>query len=96
VKRKHPALQDIREVVESKLAQMLATNPIRMDYYRRYQEIIADHNREKVRVTVQATFAELVELAASLDAEQKRGAEEGMTDDELAVFDLLYKENNLA
>jgi type I restriction enzyme R subunit len=30
---------------EAKLAQMLARNPLRMDYYKKYQEIIADYNR---------------------------------------------------
>ena len=64
-----------------------------MDYYKKYQEIIADYNREKDRATVEATFAQLVALAASLDAEQRRAAEEGLTDDELALFDLLSKAN---
>ena len=93
VRRKHAALQDIRDVVEKKLAQMLGRNPMRMDYYKKYQEIIADYNREKDRATVEATFAQLVVLAASLDAEQRRAAEEGLTDDELALFDLLSKAN---
>ncbi len=93
VRRKHLALQDIREVVEKKLAQMLARNPLRMDYYKKYQEIIADYNREKDRATVEATFAELVALAASLDAEQRRAAEEGLSEDELALFDLLFKDS---
>ncbi len=93
VRRKHAALQDIRDVVERKLAQMLARNPLRMDYYKRYQQIIADYNREKDRTSVEATFAQLVELAAQLDAEQRRAAQEGLTDDELALFDLLFKEN---
>ncbi|MGH3431307.1 MAG: type I restriction enzyme endonuclease domain-containing protein, partial [Thermocrispum sp.] len=93
VRRKHAALQDIRDVVEKKLAQMLARNPMRMDYYKKYQEIIADYNREKDRVTVEDTFAELLALANSLDAEQRRAAEEGLSDDELALFDLLFQEN---
>ncbi len=92
VRCKRAALQDIREVVEKKLAQMLASNPMRMDYYKKYQEIIADYNREKDRATVEDTFAKLVELANSLDAEQRRAAEEGLTDDELALFDLLFKD----
>jgi len=91
VRRRHAALQDIREVVEKKLAQMLARNPLRMDYYKKYQEIIADYNREKDRATVEATFAQLVALAATLDAEQRRAAEEGLSEDELALFDLLFK-----
>src|SRR6266478_1668300 len=72
---------------------MLGRNPMRMDYYKKYQEIIADYNREKDRATVEATFAQLVELATSLDAEQQRAAEEGLSDDELALFDLLFREN---
>lgn len=80
-------------MVETKLAQMLARNPMRMDYYKKYQEIIADYNREKDRVTLEETFARLIELANSLDAEQRRAAEEGLSDDELALFDLVFKEN---
>jgi type I restriction enzyme, R subunit len=92
VHRKHAALQDIRDLVEAKLEQMLARNPRRMDYYKKYQEIIADYNRKKDRVTVEETFAKLVELANSLDAEQRRAAEEGLSDDELVLFDLLFNE----
>jgi type I restriction enzyme R subunit len=68
---------------------MLARNPQRMDYYRKYSEIIADYNREKDRVTIEDTFAKLVDLANSLDAEQRRAAEEGLSEEELALFDLL-------
>jgi type I restriction enzyme, R subunit len=92
VHRKHAALQDIRDLVEAKLEQMLARNPGRMDYYKKYQEIIADYNREKDRATVEETFAKLVELANSLDKEQRRAAEEGLSEDELALFDLLFEE----
>jgi len=56
VQHKHAALQDMRDLVEQKLQQMLAHNPMQMDYYKRYQEIIADYNREKDRVTVEETF----------------------------------------
>jgi type I restriction enzyme, R subunit len=93
VQRKHAALQDIRDVVEQKLQQMLARNPMQMDYYKRYQEIIADYNREKDRVTVEETFARLVELAHSLDAEQRRAAEEGLNEDEYVLFQMLFKDN---
>jgi len=93
VKRKATTLQDIRQLVEDKLALMLQRNPLRMDYYKKYSEIIADYNREKDRVTIEETFAKLVELAKSLDVEQRRAAEEGLSEDELALFDLLKKDN---
>jgi type I restriction enzyme R subunit len=91
--RKQTAVQDIRAIIEKKMAQMLAQNPRRMDYYKRYQEIIAEYNREKDRATVEETFARLVELAKSLDAEERRAAQEGLSEDELALFDLLFREN---
>jgi len=92
VRRKHAAVQDIRDVVEAKLQQMLGRNPFMMDYYRRYLEIVVQYNREKDRVTVEQTFAELVRLANSLDAEQRRAAEEGLSDDEYVLFQLLFRE----
>jgi type I restriction enzyme R subunit len=92
VRRKATALQDIREIVEQKLAEMLARNPARMDYQRKYEEIVADYNREKDRTTIEETFRRLVELVNSLDEEQKRAANEGLREDELAFFDLLQKD----
>ena len=89
--RKATALEDIRQVVEKKLAQMLARNPQRMDYYKKYSEIIADYNHDKDRVTIEETFARLVDLAASLDAESRRAAEEGLSEEEYALFCLLQK-----
>jgi type I restriction enzyme R subunit len=92
VRRKATALQDIRDIVEQKLAEMLARNPSRMDYQRRYEEIVADYNKEKDRTTVEETFRRLVELINSLDEEQQRAAREGLAEDELALFDLLLKD----
>ena len=86
-------MQDIRELVEQKLAQMLLRNPQQMDYYKKYQEIVADYDREKDRATIEDTFAKLVDLVKTLDAEQRRAAEEGLSEDELALFDLLQKES---
>ena len=63
-----------------------------MDYYRRYSEIVAEYNREKDRVTIEETFARLVDLLATLNEEQRRAAEEGLTEDELAIFDLLKRD----
>jgi type I restriction enzyme R subunit len=93
VKRKHAALQDIRELVEAKLAGMLARNPLRMDYYKRYQAIIADYNREKDRVTVEDTFAQVAKLVAEMDDEMQRHVREGLSEEELAIFDMLRKED---
>ena len=93
VKNKRAALKDIRELVEAKLAKMLNVDPLRMDFYKKYQEIVADYNREKDRATVEATFEQLMKLAGELDEEQRRAAEEGLSDTEMALFKLLFKES---
>ena len=66
VQHKATALQDIREIVEQRLAEMLARNPSRMDYQQKYEEIVADYNREKDRVTIEETFRRLTELMDEL------------------------------
>ena len=53
VKRKATVIEDIRQIVEDKLAQMLAANPLRMNYEKKYQEIIAAYNQDKDRATVE-------------------------------------------
>ena len=93
VRRKATALQDIREVIEQKLSKMLERNPLRMDYQQRYEEIVAEYNREKDRTTIEETFRRLTELMDELDEEQRRAVEEGLDEDELALFDLLKKDN---
>jgi len=92
VTRKATTIQDIRDIVEKKLPEMLARNATRMDYQRKYEEIVADYNREKDRTTIEETFRRLVELVNSLDEEQKRATREGLREDELALFDLLQKD----
>lgn len=93
VKRKATVIEDIREIMEKKLAQMLANNPLRMNYEKKYQEVIAAYNADKDRATVEDTFAKLLDLANSLDEEQRRAVELGLTEEQLALFDLLRKES---
>ncbi|WP_363226854.1 type I restriction enzyme endonuclease domain-containing protein [Sphaerotilus sp.] len=93
VRRKATALQDIREVVEQRLAQMLACNPLRMNYEKKYQEVIAAYNQDKDRATVEDTFARLLDLAGQLDVEQSRAVREGLSEEQLALFDLLQRDD---
>ena len=72
---------------------MPAQNPLRMDYERKYQKIIASYNQDKDRATVEETFARLMNLANSLDAEQRRAVEEGLSEEQLALFDLLLRDD---
>ena len=90
--RKKTAVRELRDVIEARLEKMLEQNPLRMDFNRRYQEIIADYNREKDRVTIEQTFERLVNLMDEMTDEDQRSAREGLTEPELAIFDLLCQE----
>lgn len=91
VRNKATVIADIRQIVEDKLAQMLALNPLRMNYEKKYQEIIAAYNQDKDRATVEDTFARLLDVVNGLDAEQRRSVEEGLSEQQLALFDLLQR-----
>lgn len=87
------AVQSLKDAVEEKLVRLLACNPLRADFQARYEQIVAEYNREKNRATVERTFEALCEFVQSLDHEEKRAAREGLNEESLAVFDLLMKEN---
>jgi type I restriction enzyme R subunit len=91
VKRKATVIEDIRQIVEEKLAQMLARNPLRMNYEKKYQEIIAAYNQDKDRATVEDTFAKLMALVSGLSDEERRALDEGLSEDQLALFDLVQR-----
>ena len=91
VKRKATVIEDIRQIVEEKLSQMLARNPLRMNYEKKYQVIIAAYNQDKDRATVEDTFAKLMDVMSALDVEQRRAVEEGLSEEQLALFDLVQR-----
>ena len=64
-----------------------------MDYQQKYDEIVANYNREKDRVTIEETFWRLTELMDELDEEQRRAVAEGLSEDEFALFDLPKKDS---
>lgn len=93
---KNTTVQSLKQVVEKRLDTMLKRNPLRADYYKRYQQIIEEYNREKDRVTIEETFAALLKFVEELDDEDKRAIREGLTEEYLAVFDLLVQDKELS
>ncbi len=88
---KRTAVLALKEAVEQKLRRLLAQNPLRTDFQMHYEEIVAEYNREKDRVTIERTFEDLFQLAQELDEEEHRAIREGLDEESLAIFDLLKK-----
>lgn len=94
VKKKNLVMKDLEEMIQLKLDRLLFNNPDRIDYYERYQQIITDYNNEQDRATIEKTFMDLMDLANSLDQEEQRYVREGFeSDEELSLYDLLFRED---
>ena len=90
---KETAVLTLQERIQERLDRMLAQNPSRIDLYKRYQEIIAEYNRDKDAAEIQRVFDDLMKLHDSLDYEEKRYVREGFKNEKaLAVYDLLSKD----
>ncbi len=68
-------------------------SPLRMNHEKRYQEIITAYNQDKDRATVEETFAKLMDLGNSLTEEEHRAVAEGFSEDQLALFDLVRRDD---
>ena len=87
-------MKDIQELLQERIAQMLAQNPSRINFYEKYQSIINEYNQEQNRVNIERTFEELMQLSHQLTEEEKRYVREGFENDEqLSMYDVLMKEN---
>ncbi|MGB3222585.1 MAG: hypothetical protein WBB23_07270 [Desulforhopalus sp.] len=63
----------------------------KIDFRRHYEEIVAEYNREKDRVTIEKTFEALLQIMGEMGNEESCALREGLDEESLAVFDLLRK-----
>ncbi|UWR38615.1 type I restriction endonuclease subunit R [Sulfitobacter sp. W074] len=85
--------QDLREVVQSRLAKMLAANPTLTNFEDRFDKVIKDYNKEKDKNTIEATFEALMRLAAEMEAETRAHVALGLSAEQKPIFDLLFRED---
>ncbi|MCR9095667.1 MAG: type I restriction endonuclease subunit R [bacterium] len=88
---KNTTVQNLRQAIEDRLGQLLAQNPLRTDFQQHYEELVADYNREKDRLTIEATFEALLRFIEELSDEDQRAMREGLDEESLAIFDLIKK-----
>jgi len=95
-KNKNAAVQSLKDKIEKQLKQMVERNPLTVDYYKRYQEIIEEYNRGKDEVVIKETFRKLIELVNSYSEEEADTKRDGLTDEQKAIFDILRHGKKLA
>jgi type I restriction enzyme, R subunit len=86
---KRTEAEKLKRLVAGKLATMVAMNASRMDLAEKFQALIDEYNAGSQNI--EAFFEELKSFAQALSDEDQRSIAEGLTEEELALFDILTK-----
>jgi type I restriction enzyme R subunit len=87
--RPKTAAEKLREKAQAKAREMVARNPTRIHLVEKLEKLVESYNLGPLDVEV--FFEALKKLIAEMEEEERRAAREGLTEDELAIFDLLTK-----
>ena len=86
---KNIEIADLQAFLQRKLAEMLAQNTTRVNFLQRLQNVIDAYNSGAT--STENYYEELTTYAQELKEEAERHIREGLTEDELELFDLLKK-----
>ncbi len=81
--------EKLKGAIGIQLTRMIRLNRSRLDYLEKFQQMIEEYNAGSLNV--ETFFAKLVAFAEELTQEEKRGIAERLSEEELAVFDLLTR-----
>lgn len=87
--KKNTVVFDLQRAVEQKLEHMMKENPLRINFYERYQEIIKEYNQGKSLEDTIRAFENLSNFIKDLNIEDARSIREELNKESLAIFDLL-------
>ena len=87
--RKRTEAEKLKSAISNKLVRMVRLNKTRTDYLEKFQRMIEEYNSGACNVEL--FFTKLIAFAQELNAEEKRGIAEQLSEEELAIFDLLTK-----
>jgi type I restriction enzyme R subunit len=87
--KKNTVVFDLQRAIDKKLNKMLANNPLRMEFYERYKEIIEEYNKGKDLEDTMRSFKKLFDFVQDLTIEDTRALRENLDEESLAIFDLL-------
>ena len=87
--RKHTEAEKLRRLIEGKLTQMLKLNDSRVNLAEKFQRLIDEYNAGSHNI--ERLFTQLVQFARELTDEERRGLAEGLSEEELALFDILTR-----
>jgi type I restriction enzyme R subunit len=87
--RKRTELEKLKGAVLEKILQLIAINKVRVDFLERFKKMIEEYNLGSANV--EQVYKELIKLAQDLNEEERRHIKEEISEEELAIFDILMK-----
>jgi len=87
--RRRVEIEKLRGTINSALEMMVRLNKTRVDYLDKFQRMIDEYNQGAANI--EEFFERLLKFVKELQEEDKRGVSEGLSEEELAVFDLITK-----
>jgi len=87
--RPRTAAQRLRSLMSARITALVRLNPARVDLVERFEKLVADYNAGSMNTEV--FFQELLAFGKALTDEEARSLSEGLTEEQLAVFDLLMR-----
>jgi type I restriction enzyme R subunit len=87
--RRRMEIEKLRGAINSALERMVRLNKTRVDYLEKFQQMIDEYNQGAANL--EEFFERLLKFVKELQEEEKRGVSEGLSEEELAVFDLITK-----
>ena len=93
-KPKRSDIERLKNIIERRLGDMMQLNSNRQDLQEKFKKLVEEYNLGAYQA--EQFFLELRKFVRELDEEDKRSAKEGLTEEELAIFDLLSQNIELS
>lgn len=86
---KHSEAEKLKRLIAFNLARLVTANRSRIDFMEKFQQLIDEYNTGSRNI--ESFFKELVAFAKGLSAEEQRTMTENLSEEELAIFDILTR-----
>ncbi len=87
--QKRAMIERLKNQAEGMLEEMIEKNRTRINFLEKLQQLVEKYNSGSYNVEV--LFDELINFTKELEEEEKRGLREQLSEEELAIFDILTK-----
>jgi type I restriction enzyme R subunit len=88
-RNKKTELEELKALIAAHLARMVQLNPTRADFREKFEALIASYNAGSR--SVEEIYKQLLQLSLQLSLEQQRHIRENLSEEELAMFDILLQ-----